>query len=350
MTNNNEVSIVMSMTETKSSAIATQRPIAVWLFIMAFLVALMVVIGGVTRLTGSGLSMVEWRPLIGALPPLSQEEWLRVFRLYQDSPEYNEINYGMTLAEFKFIFFWEYFHRLWGRMLGIAFALPLAFFAYRKMIPQGYKTPLVLLLILGGMQGVIGWWMVKSGLVADPTVSQYRLATHLGMALFIYGLLLWTGFNLFYGKSGQVSGHQIGVIGIVSATIIAGAFVAGMDAGLLYNEYPLMGEGLVPIEYGEEGLSDPFDNPASAQFHHRWIAVLALIGVISLWRRAHKTPALRHRGLIVGIIVLCQFALGIITLLHGVPVWMGAAHQLGAVLLLGASLWCVHGLATKKGA
>ena len=325
----------------------SNRAIAIWLFVMAFLVAMMVVIGGVTRLTGSGLSMVEWRPLIGTLPPLSQAEWMRVFTLYQASPEYNDINYGMSLAEFKLIFFWEYFHRLWGRMLGIAFALPLAYFAIRKMIPQGYKLPLLVLLFLGGMQGVIGWWMVKSGLVSDPTVSQYRLATHLGMALFIYGMLLWTGFNLFYGKALRPSGHMMGVVTIVAITIIAGAFVAGMDAGLLYNEYPLMGDGLVPIEYGEEGLSDPFENPAAAQFHHRWIAVLAVIGVLTLWRRANRIAHMRSRGITVGAIVLGQFTLGIITLLNGVPVWMGAAHQLGAVLLLGACLWCVHGLSQK---
>ena len=329
---------------TDNTKLMTSKPIAIWLFIMALLVAMMVVIGGVTRLTGSGLSMVEWRPLIGTLPPLSQAEWLRVFTLYQASPEYNEINFGMSLAEFKTIFFWEYFHRLWGRLLGLAFGLPLLYFAMRKMIPDGYRTPLLVLLVLGGLQGVIGWWMVKSGLVADPTVSQYRLATHLSMALFIYGLLLWTGFNLAYGKAARPSGHLMGVVGIVSATIIAGAFVAGMDAGLLYNEYPLMGESLVPVEYGEEGLSDPFDNPASAQFHHRWIAVLAVIGVLSIWRRAHRQRALAKRGALVGAIVLGQFTLGIITLLNGVPVWMGAAHQLGAVLLLGATLWCVHGL------
>ena len=326
----------------------SNRAIAIWLFVMAFLVAMMVVIGGVTRLTGSGLSMVEWRPLIGTLPPLSQSEWMRVFTLYQASPEYNDINYGMSLAEFKLIFFWEYFHRLWGRMLGIAFALPLAYFAFRKMIPQGYKLPLLVLLFLGGMQGVIGWWMVKSGLVSDPTVSQYRLATHLGMALFIYGMLLWTGFNLFYGKALRPSGHMMGVVSIIAITIIAGAFVAGMDAGLLYNEYPLMGDGLVPIEYGEEGLSDPFENPAAAQFHHRWIAVLAVIGVLTLWRRANRIAHIRKRGITVGAIVLGQFTLGIVTLLNGVPAWMGAAHQLGAVLLLGACLWCVHGLSQKS--
>ena len=319
-------------------------PIATWLFIMAILVAMMVVIGGVTRLTGSGLSMVEWRPLIGTLPPLSHEEWMRVFTLYQQSPEYNDINFGMSLSEFKLIFFWEYFHRLWGRLLGIAFALPLIYFIVRRLIPQGYQPMLIILLVLGGMQGVIGWWMVKSGLVENPAVSQYRLATHLGMALFIYSLLLWTSFNLFYGKTNGLKGHLAGVVGLIGITIIAGAFVAGMDAGLLYNEYPLMGDGLVPYEYGEMGLADAFENPASAQFHHRWIAVLAVIGVLTLWRRAYQLPHLRVRGHVVGIIVMCQFLLGIITLLNGVPVWMGAAHQLGAVLLLGAALWCAHGL------
>ena len=327
-----------------SQPTAHERAIAIWLLTMAGLVALMVLIGGITRLTGSGLSMVEWRPLMGTLPPLSAAEWNRVFLLYQQSPEYNDINFGMSLGEFKTIFFWEYVHRLWGRLLGIVFIVPFVYFLMRKMIPQGYGFMLSLLLVLGGFQGVIGWWMVKSGLVQDASVSQYRLATHLGMALVIYALLLWTSFNLFYGRALKISPHYMGVVGIIGLTIIAGAFVAGMDAGLLYNEYPLMGEGLVPIEYGEEGLADPFENPAAAQFHHRWIAVLAVIGVMTLWRRAVKIAAIKKRGTIVGLIVLGQFTLGIFTLLNGVPVWMGAAHQIGAVLLLGSALWCVHGL------
>ena len=327
-----------------SQPTAHERAIATWLLTMAGLVALMVLIGGITRLTGSGLSMVEWRPLMGTLPPLSAAEWERVFLLYQQSPEYNDINFGMSLDEFKTIFFWEYVHRLWGRLLGIVFIVPFIYFLVRKMIPQGYGFMLGLLLVLGGFQGVIGWWMVKSGLVQDPAVSQYRLATHLGMALVIYALLLWTSFNLFYGRTLKISPHYMGVVGIIGLTIIAGAFVAGMDAGLLYNEYPLMGEGLVPIEYGEEGLADPFENPAAAQFHHRWVAVLAVIGVITLWRRAVKIASIKKRGMIVGMIVLGQFTLGIFTLLNGVPVWMGAAHQIGAVLLLGSALWCVHGL------
>ena len=322
--------------------------IATWLFIMAGLVALMVVIGGVTRLTGSGLSMVEWRPLIGTLPPLSDAEWQRVFMLYQQSPEYQEINWGMTMGEFKHIFFWEYIHRVWGRMLGLAFGLPFLYFLIRRQIPQGYLSPLTGLLILGGFQGVIGWWMVTSGLVHEPSVSQYRLATHLSMALLIFALLIWTGLNLRDGKAALPKGHTAGTIFLIVVTIIAGAFVAGMDAGLLYNEYPLMGEGLVPIEYGEEGWLDPLENPASAQFHHRWIALLAVAAVIGLWMRTRKQAALARRGhLMMGMVGL-QFLLGILTLLNGVPVWLGAAHQTGAVLLLAFTLLVAHGLGRQR--
>ncbi len=318
--------------------------IANWLFIMAGLVALMVIIGGVTRLTGSGLSMVEWRPLIGTLPPLSDAEWQRVFTLYQQSPEYQEINWGMTMGEFKQIFFWEYVHRVWGRMLGLAFGLPFLYFLIRRQIPQGYLGPLIGLLILGGFQGVIGWWMVTSGLVNEPSVSQYRLATHLSMALLIFALLIWTGLNLRDGKAALPTGHVAGTLALIVLTIVAGAFVAGMDAGLLYNEYPLMGEGLIPIEYGEAGWLDPLENPASAQFHHRWIALLAVGAVIGLWMRTRKQASVAVRGhLMMGMVGL-QFLLGILTLLNGVPVWLGAAHQTGAVLLLAFTLLVAHGL------
>ena len=314
---------------------------------MAGLVGVMIVIGGVTRLTGSGLSMVEWRPLIGILPPLTEAEWLRVFALYQGSPEYQQINIDMDLAGFKLIFFWEYVHRVWGRLLGLAFGLPLLFFWLMRRIPHGYGLPLLCLLALGGFQGVIGWWMVTSGLVDNPTVSQYRLATHLSVALVILLLLLWTALNLRFGRSKQPSGHAIATLLLVALTIIAGAFVAGMDAGLLYNEYPLMGRGLVPVEYGENGLSDPFDNPASAQFHHRWLAVLAVLAVASLWLSGLRKGlgSLVH---IMAAIVIGQFLLGLTTLLLGVPVWAGALHQAGAVLLLSNVLIVAHRLQAQR--
>lgn len=301
----------------------------------------MVVIGGITRLTGSGLSMVEWRPVFGILPPLTEAEWLRVFRLYQASPEYQQVNIDMDLAGFKMIFFWEYVHRVWGRMLGLAFGLPLLYFWLARRIPKGYGLPLLGLLALGGLQGIIGWWMVTSGLVNNPAVSQYRLATHLSMALFILMLLLWTALNLRFGRSRLPSGHATATLFSVALTIVAGAFVAGMDAGLLYNEYPLMGNGLVPVEYGENGLYDPFDNPASAQFHHRWIAVLAVLAVASLWLSGVRKGlgSLVH---IMAAIVTGQFLLGVTALLLGVPVWAGALHQAGAVLLLSIVLIVAH--------
>jgi cytochrome c oxidase assembly protein subunit 15 len=314
-----------------------------WLVFMAVMVALMVVIGGVTRLTGSGLSMVEWRPIMGTLPPLNEGEWLRVFTLYQASPEFQEINSDMDIAGFKWIFFWEYFHRLWGRLLGFCFFIPLVYFWLRGRIPASYKLPLIGLLFLGGFQGVVGWWMVTSGLVDDPTVSQYRLASHLSVALVIFSGLVWTAANLAYGRTSWPSKHNLATLLLVAATILAGAFVAGMDAGLLYNEYPLMGDGLVPYEYGEEGLWDAFENPASAQFHHRWIAVfavLAVIGVVAkLYRQGHRPLAM-----MLGTIIFLQFALGLTTLLLGVPVWAGAMHQAGAVALLAATLLAIHRL------
>ena len=323
------------------------RALVWWLFGMSGLVAIMVVIGGVTRLTGSGLSMVEWRPLIGILPPLTETEWLRVFKLYQTSPEFLQVNIDMDLAGFKVIFFWEYVHRVWGRILGLAFGIPLLFFWLSGRIPQGYGLPLLGLLALGGVQGIIGWWMVTSGLVDNPAVSQYRLATHLSMALLILVLLLWTALNLRFGRSKRPSGHAAMTLLLVALTIVAGAFVAGMDAGLLYNEYPLMGDGLIPVEYGEKGLFDPFNNPASAQFHHRWIAVLAVLAVAGLWVSGLQKGlgGLVH---IMAVSVIIQFLLGMTTLLLGVPVWAGALHQAGAVLLLSVVLIVTHRLQAQQ--
>lgn len=323
------------------------KAVMVWLFAVAAMVFTMVVVGGITRLTGSGLSMVEWRPLMGILPPLSEAEWMRVYTLYQASPEYQHINFDMDLAAFKTIFFWEYVHRVLGRLIGLAFGLPLLFFAVKRMIPQGYGLRLTVLLFLGGFQGVIGWWMVKSGLVDNPEVSQYRLATHLSTALLILALLVWTGLDLKDGRAPKPSGHIMGVIGILAITIVAGAFVAGMDAGKLYNEYPLMGDGFVPVEYGELGAKDAFENPASAQFHHRILALLVVIGVATIMRRAIKS-GLQIRAYAMMAAVTAQFILGIATLLYAVPVSLGTLHQAGAALLLITLMWSAHGLSLKK--
>ena len=315
--------------------------VAYWLFGIASLVAVMVIIGGVTRLTGSGLSMVEWRPFMGTLPPLNAAEWQRVFNLYRASPEYEQFNYGMDLGGFKTIFFWEYLHRLWGRLLGLAFGLPFAFLLVTRRIPFGYARRLTTLLLLGGFQGVIGWWMVKSGLSEDAAVSQYRLAVHLGTALVIFSLLIWTALDLLYQPSGWPRGHSMCTLVLIAITILAGALVAGMDAGLLYNEYPLMGSGIVPIEYGDAGYFDAFENPASAQFHHRWIAALTFGAVLALGMRALRGGYTVLGATVIGAVSV-QFLLGIATLLNGVPVTLGGMHQAGAVILLGATLALAH--------
>ena len=326
----------------RNVTVASDQIVAKWLFSVAVLVALIVVIGGVTRLTGSGLSMVEWRPLMGTLPPMTAVEWQRVYELYQASPEYQQLNYGMSLSKFKTIFFWEYFHRLWGRLLGLAFGLPLIIFALLGRIPNGFGRRLFLLLLLGGFQGVIGWWMVKSGLTETASVSQYRLATHLSVALIIFSLLVWTGFDLRDGCDRYPTGQGLATLILLGITIVAGALVAGMDAGLLYNEYPLMGNSLLPIEYGEAGWLDPFENPASAQFHHRWLGALTFAAVIVLGLK-ERSASFPFRSNLVMAAVSLQFTLGIVTLLHGVPVSLGGMHQAGAVILLGCLLALLHG-------
>jgi heme a synthase len=296
----------------------------------------MIIIGGITRLTGSGLSMVEWRPLFGFLPPMSDLEWNRVFELYKLSPEYIFKNYGIKLSEFQKIFFWEYFHRLWGRLIGIIFIIPFLIFLFFKQIPKLILNKILIILILGSLQGIIGWWMVKSGLVNDPSVSQYRLAIHLSNALLILFLLVWTFLDTIEGYSLIKFNFSFFVFLILSTTIVAGAFVAGMDAGLMYNEYPLMGDGLIPQNYGEYKLLDPFENAASAQFHHRHLALLTMACVlIYSFKSYNNSNNLNSKriAIFLSFIVCFQFLLGVITLINMVPVHLGVLHQTGAVIL-----------------
>jgi len=314
----------------------TDRSISTWLLTVIVMVLLMIVIGGITRLTGSGLSMVEWRPIWGFLPPLSEYEWNRVFSLYTNSPEYMKINNGMNLEEFKKIFFWEYFHRLWGRLIGIIFFIPLAFFVILKKLPTAIIPKLLIILILGGLQSIIGWWMVKSGLINDPTVSQYRLAVHLSNALLILFFLVWVYLEIKVGISKIRIDFSLFVFFLISTTIIAGAFVAGMDAGLMYNEYPMMGGSFIPETYGDYKFLDPFENPASAQFHHRHLALLtAIFTLIYAFNIYSKTDdnIIKKIAIFTALIVCSQFLLGIITLINMVPLHLGVLHQTGAVIL-----------------
>ena len=306
------------------------KAISNWLFFTAFMVFCMAVIGAITRLTESGLSMVEWRPFIGALPPLSESEWQRVFALYQETPEYINKNFGMELSEFKNIFFWEWFHRFWGRLIGLVYALPLIYFWIRKKIPSGYGWKLFLGLILGGSQAVMGWYMVESGFVDRPSVSHFRLAAHLGLACIIYAYLLWLAFDLrgsvkLCPSSFCLKRHGWITLGFVSITIIWGAYVAGLDAGLVYNNWPQMGPHWIPPEL--TGLGSIFLDPMAVQFTHRWIAIVTMVIVLSF--------AWRVKNYALAGMVIAQVVLGIATLLSMVAIPLAALHQAGAFILVG---------------
>ena len=305
-----------------------KKIISNWLFFCCAMVAVMAVIGAITRLTESGLSIVEWRPLIGTLPPLSEIEWQRVFDLYRQTPEYMAKNASMLLPEFKNIFFWEWFHRLWGRLIGIVYALPLLFFWIKGWIPKRYKFPLLFGLFLGAGQAIMGWYMVTSGLVDMPDVSHYRLSAHLGLAFVIFGYLLWVALLLRETKS-KITGYfyrlphaLIGLI-LLALTVIWGALTAGLEAGRIYNTWPLMSGHFLPPEV----LTSLFENHAWVQFAHRWLAALTLITIFSF--------AWRTKDIWLSIAIMTQFILGIFTLISGLWIPLAAFHQLGALITFG---------------
>lgn len=333
------------------------RPVAHWLLVVAGMVFAMAVIGAITRLTESGLSITEWQPLVGAIPPLSDAEWQRVFDLYRATPEYRIHNSGMDLAAFKGIFFWEWFHRLWGRLIGVAFAAPFLWFLVRGRIPRDLTVPLAGLFLLGALQGGIGWFMVMSGLVDRPDVSHYRLALHLGVAFVIYALLVRTALRLLdplplAGWRPDAEGlrrHAGWALALVSVTVVWGAFVAGTDAGFAYNTFPRMGDHWVPPEMGtlDPWWLNPFENTAAIQFVHRWLAIATALVVVALWIRVR---AARLPGTATGVadgmaaLILVQVGLGVATLLTVVWIPVAAAHQAGALLVITALVWLRHAL------
>lgn len=334
---------------------ARPRAISQWLFVVAALVFLMVVVGGITRLTESGLSMVRWEPISGTIPPLNEADWQAEFDAYRTSPEYQKINRGMSLSEFKEIFFWEYVHRLLGRFIGLAFALPLAWFAAKRAIPRGYGWKLVGLLALGGLQGGIGWWMVASGLVDRPEVSHIRLAVHLLLALFIFALLIWTALDVArlardpHARPAGISILGTWTLSALGLQLMFGAYVAGLDAGYAFNSWPKMGDEWFP---SGTPMLEPFivnlaDNPIVVQFVHRWLAfVVAALAVglgLKAWKRGLQVPA----AALIAAVAL-QIWLGIATLLTGVELWIAVAHQAMAALLLAATVWTAHGLGERR--
>ena len=330
------------------------RAVAVWLLVCCGMIFLMVVIGGITRLTLSGLSITEWQPVTGILPPLSAKAWAGEFEKYQQIPQYRLLNSGMSLAEFKTIYLWEYVHRLWGRLIGVVFALPFLYFLARRRLPRRLLAPLGGILLLGFAQGALGWYMVESGLADRVEVSQYRLVAHLALALAIFGLTLWLALGLLLDppRVGPAAFWRRGaeaVIGLVGSTILAGGFVAGLNAGLIYNTFPLMDGRFVPAGYAQlqPFARNWFENVAAVQFDHRLLATTTAFAVLLLWL-AGSRAALPHPVRLALHALLAtaalQFALGVSTLLLVVPIPLAAAHQAGAVLLLTAALVLRHSL------
>ena len=324
-------------------AVARPRAVATWLLAAATLVFAMVVVGGITRLTESGLSITRWDVVSGTLPPLNEAAWAVQFDAYRASSQYKLVNSGMTLAAFKGIFFWEYVHRLLGRVIGLAFALPLLWFWLRRAIPAGYKPRLLALLMLGGLQGTVGWWMVSSGLVDRAAVAHERLAVHLTLALTIMAGCLWTALDLQRTQPVvQPRPHRwvLPFAGLLAVQIVWGAFVAGMRAGHASDTWPLMFGRLVP-----EGLvssaRDLIDSPVTVHFLHRSlayaVAAAALLIALRLWRAGAGV-----RALALGGAVAAQFTLGVATVLSGVAVPLGVAHQACGALLVAASVWAAH--------
>ncbi|TCH96726.1 heme A synthase [Roseococcus sp. SYP-B2431] len=334
-----------------------QRAVAYWLLAVAGAIWLMIALGGATRLTGSGLSIMEWAPFGGTLPPLSEAEWRRLYDLYRTIPQYELVNAGFGIEGFKRIFWLEWAHRFWGRVIGLAYLLPFLWFWWRGAIPRGLMPRLGLLFLLGGMQGAIGWFMVASGFDADrTTVSPYRLVVHLMLALVLFAAIVWTALDLLRGRpavavpgTGKVRRQVLAAFWLAALTMLAGGFVAGLRAGFTYNTFPLMDGQLVPEGYLQ---LDPVwrnftANIAAVQFNHRLLATLtglAMIGAaIAAWRRLPDGFA-RRAVLVMAGTVAAQYVLGIVTLLHVVPPALGTAHQALAAGVLAAGLCAWHAL------
>jgi cytochrome c oxidase assembly protein subunit 15 len=340
-----------------------ERPIGLWLLACCAMILLMVVIGGITRLTESGLSITEWQPVTGVLPPLDQAQWQEEFARYRAIPQYRAIHPEMTLDAFKGIFFWEYLHRLWGRLIGIVFAVPFLYFLLRGRISRRLAPRLAGLFVLGGLQGALGWYMVESGLSGRIEVSQYRLAAHLVAAVIIYIAMLWVALDLLAPSDAAPADRHTAtlrrgvgaLIALVLLTLTAGAFVAGLRAGYIYNTFPLMGGGFAPGEYWALApwWRNWFENPAAAQFDHRLLAETTWLAVAALWLYGRRLalPA-RARLALDALFAMAtlQAGLGIATLVLVVPLPVAVAHQAGAMLLVTAAVVARHALRPPRAA
>ncbi|MCZ4282223.1 COX15/CtaA family protein [Kiloniella laminariae] len=328
------------------------RPIAIWLLVCCAMILIMAVIGAITRLTESGLSIMEWNPIGGALPPLSETEWQRLFTIYQQIPEYQQENAGMSLEEFKGIFWWEFIHRLWGRAIGVVFLVPFLWFWLRGQIRRALVPHLLCMFLLGGLQGALGWYMVASGFADRTDVSQYRLTAHLLAAFAIYAYLFWVALGLLFPQPGHKAAEASTRLyrplallpWLIVTTIASGGLVAGLNAGMIYNTFPLMEGQIIPPAYNDitPWYINLFENVAAVQFNHRLLAVTTVAMTLGIWLYAWRLPRSRPLNKALHLLVLAalvQLSLGISTLLLVVPITLGALHQAGGLLFLTASLY-----------
>lgn len=332
----------------------SRRQVAGWLLACCTLLFAMIVIGGITRLTRSGLSIVEWQPIVGALPPLNEAQWMETFEKYKLTPEYRQVNFGMSLEAFKGIFWWEYIHRLLGRLIGLAFFVPYLWFLLRRKLDRSYALKLGAVFVLGGLQGAMGWYMVKSGLVDDPKVSHFRLTAHLGLAFLIFACMVWIALDMLKPRLAVPSAYlhmlarvAFATMALVFVMILSGGLVAGIRAGYAYNTFPLMNGHFIPPEIMmlEPWYRNFFYNMATVQFDHRLIAWMLVLIVPGLWiaSRHADVPARARIAATVMVAALgMQFSLGVATVLMRVPVALGTMHQGGAVLFFAAVIWFAH--------
>lgn len=328
------------------------KKVIYWLLTGCVLIFIMVVVGGITRLTDSGLSMSNYRLITGTIPPMNAAEWQEAFNLYQQYPEFQKLHAHFTLEDFKSIYFWEWLHRLIGRVIGLVFIIPFLYFLLRKQLTTKTIKKCLVLLVLGGFQGFLGWYMVKSGLVDRPDVSHYRLAAHLTTAFLTFAATLWVALDLMYPNKKQINKKFRNLI-IVSylvllIQIIYGGFVAGLKAGLLHNHWPFMNEGKLIHE--TVYILEPFyknliENPSGIQFIHRTLAYLVVVCIFILWFKAREMTLTKQQQKGINtllILVGFQFLLGVLTIIYAVPLWLGVAHQIGAFLLLSAMTFTLH--------
>jgi cytochrome c oxidase assembly protein subunit 15 len=330
------------------------RQVGFWLLIVCFMIFGQVVVGGITRLTGSGLSIMEWKPIMGLLPPLTEEAWQRSFALYQQTAQFKHINAGMDLAGFKDIFFWEYVHRVWARLIGFVFLLPFLWFLWKGQIRRDWRGRLFFMFVLGGLQGLMGWVMVASGFEERTSVSQYRLVAHLDLALLIYAYIFWSALDLL--QPARLTGSGVALkragwlmLAVVALEITIGGFVAGLHGGLIYNDFPFMGGRLVPDDllYQQPWWINFLERPGSAQFLHRCVAFLALAAIANFVLRLTASDLSQHlktRAIFLLLAVFVQIGLGITTLIMVVPVDIAVSHQAGALILFTLALYALHGL------